>query len=59
MPQTPPRQDSHGYSHHPHTGCDVQRVDSDAVEESGDGTGFKTKDNGQGLAEYSRACRRH
>lgn len=35
------------FSHHPHAGRDVQRVDGDAAEEAGDGAGWRARDKGR------------
>lgn len=40
-PPTPQAGPSHAYSHHPHAGRDVQRVDGDAVEEARDCTSWR------------------
>lgn len=56
-PQHPPAGRSHGYSHHPHAGRNVQRVDGDAVEEAGDGASLKARDTGRNQqGGRDRAC---
>ena len=42
-PPTPQAGPSHAYSHHPHAGRDVQRVDGDAVEEARDCTSWRQR----------------